>query len=62
VMSLLRSCALLVLLVALVWGKYVRTRLNAALAQWDSAGGYRFSNIAPAEDGACLLGPDYLRL
>ena len=61
-MSLLRSCALLVLLVALVWDKYVRTRLNAPLAQWDAAGGYRFSNIAPAEDGACLLGPDYLRL
>ena len=61
-MSLLRSCALLVLLVALVRGKYVRTRLNAPRAQWDAAGGYRFSNIAPAEDGACLLGPDYLRL
>jgi len=60
--SLLRSCALLVLLVALMGCEYVRPTLNAPLKQWDAAGGYRFSNIAPAEDGACLLGPDYLRL
>ena len=48
-MSLLRSCALLVLLVALIGCEYVRPTLNAPLKQWDATAGYRFSNLAPPE-------------
>ena len=48
-LNLLRSCALLVFLVALMGCEYVRPTLNAPLKQWDATGGYRFSNLAPPE-------------
>ncbi|MGH7228950.1 MAG: patatin-like phospholipase family protein [Nitrospiraceae bacterium] len=57
--SLLRSCALSVLLIALVSCEYVRPTVNQPLKSWEPAGGYRFSNLAPPEadntDGLLLM-------
>ena len=42
------SLALFVL-ICLAGCEYVRPTLNAPLKQWEPAGGYRFSNLAPPE-------------
>ena len=47
--SLSSSCVCLFLLSTLVGCEYVRPTLNAPLTQWEPAGGYRFSNLAPPE-------------
>src|SRR6478672_5572195 len=39
----------LFLLICLAGCEYVRPTLNAPLKQWEPAGGYRFSNLAPPE-------------
>jgi len=44
-------CGLLLVLAALVGCEYVRPTLNAPLGQWDPNYGYRFPNLAPAEEG-----------
>ena len=42
-------CAWLLLLLSVTGCEYVRPTLNAPLTQWEPAGGYRFSNLAPPE-------------
>ena len=53
----LGSCGvLLAFLIVLIGCEYVRPTLNAPLKQWERAGGYRFSNVAPGgEDNSDSL-------
>ena len=53
----LGSCGvLLAFLIVLIGCEYVRPTLNAPLKQWERAGGYRFSNLAPGgEDNSDSL-------
>ena len=53
----LGSCGVLLAFLSLLLGcEYVRPTLNAPLKQWERAGGYRFSNLAPGgEDNSDSL-------
>ena len=53
----LGSCGVLLAFLSILIGcEYVRPTLNAPLKQWERAGGYRFSNVAPGgEDNSDSL-------